>query len=298
MKIVGFEGGQQGEDWLRWRRNGIGASDISVIMGSTPYNTPLKLWELKCGFRQEEPLNAAMKHGIAHEDVARQWLNSHLQLNLQPVCVEDPEKSHYRASLDGFDFEHQVLVEIKCPISENVLDAAKSTQSVPQYWVDQMQWQIMLSEPKRAMLAMWDFRTNSCITLDMFGHGQRIKKMREKADDFWHCVQIGKAPEPGPTDYIELDDPQLMEYLEEYRDLAEKMKGLDARKKELRDKIADFGDDGNFRAHEFKVTRMPPQTTYDIQQMRYDGINVDKYKKTSDSIGYYKITYPKTKGKK
>lgn len=298
MKLVGFEGGQQGEDWLTWRRAGIGASDISIIMGSNPYSTSLKLWEIKCGYRQEDSLNAAMKHGIAHEDIARKWLNEKLQLRLQPVCVEDPEKSHFRASLDGFDFDQQVLVEIKCPISESVLDAARTTQSVPGYWLDQVQWQIMLTNPKRAILAMWDYRTNSCITLDMFGHPQSIKKMREKADDFWHSVQIGKAPEPGPTDYIEIDDPNLMAYLEEYRDLNEKAKGIDARKKELKDQIAEFGDDGNFKSQGYKVTRMAPPITYDVKQMRYDGINIDKYKKTANSIGYYKITYPKTKGRK
>ena len=122
MKIVSFDQGS--DSWLKWRKGGIGASDISIIMGSNPYKTPLQLWEIKCGYREEDVVNRAMQHGINHEDVARQWLNQNLQLHLQPVCVEDDDKSHFRASLDGYDFDHETLVEIKCPISEKVFDLA------------------------------------------------------------------------------------------------------------------------------------------------------------------------------
>ena len=37
------------EEWLQLRRNGIGGSDASVIMGKNPYRSILQLWEEKTG---------------------------------------------------------------------------------------------------------------------------------------------------------------------------------------------------------------------------------------------------------
>lgn len=295
MKIISFSDGQSGEEWLTWKKNGIGASDISVIMGSNPYSTRLQLWEKKCGFRQEDAMNSAMEHGIRTEDTVRQWVNQNYQLNLQPVCIEDEEKPHFRASLDGYDFDQKVLVEIKCPISEKVLDAARLTQSVPDYWFDQVQWQIMMCKPQKAMLVLWDFRHNSGICLDMFGNSTRIEDMRTNADKFWHNVQIGKAPEPEKGDYIEIEDDQLHELLVEYVELADKEKSYSARRKEVKKKIEEFGDDGNFTAYGFKVQRVASAPRYDIDQMKLDGLPVEKYLKKTDSIGWYRIIPPKGK---
>ena len=298
MKIITFPEGQGSEEWKKWRSQGIGASDIAIILGSNSYSTPLKLWELKCGYRQEERINSAMAHGIQNEDIARQWVNEHFQLNLKPICIEDGDNPIFRASLDGYDFNQQTLVEIKCPISESVLDKARLSQFIPDYWFDQMQWQIMISQPKRAILAIWDYRVQSCITVEMFGISSKIEKMREEAKQFWHSVQIGKQPETQSSDFIEIEDPLLHQYLLEYQSLIEKEKTYSKRKKELRSLITDFGDDGNFMAYGFKIKRIAPPVKYDIEQMRVDGMDVDKYVRKSDSIGSYRIYPPKTNNKK
>ena len=298
MKIISFPDGQGSEAWHKWRSGGIGASDIAVIMGSNPYETPLKLWEKKCGFRGENPINNAMQHGIDNEEIARQWINENKQLFLQPLCVEDDEDSIFRASLDGWDNNAKVLCEIKCPISEKVLENARISQSIPNYWYDQMQWQIMLSNPKRAFIALWDYRHNCCITLDMFGCNTRIKSMREKAKAFWHNVQIGKALEAEKSDYIEIEDDHLHALLLEYEDLTNRSRALNDRKKEIKAKIEEFGDDGNFTAYGFKMHRVQFPSKLDVEQMKLDGIDVELYMKKSSSIGYYKITPPKSQKKK
>ena len=286
MKIVTFSEGQSGHDWLAWRKNGIGSSDIGVINGSNPYKTPLQLWEIKCGFREEDPINAAMQHGITHEDIARQWINENFNLHLKPICVEDPEVDYFRASLDGFDFDHQVLVEIKCPVSESVLERARTSQAIPDYWIDQLQWGIMLTNPKRAIFALWDYRYEQCITLDMFGMTEQIQSLRVKAKAFWRHVQLGKPPEPSDKDYITVEDPQLHELLIEYKEIIRQEKQLGDRKKELKEQIIPFGKDYSFQAHGFKVKKMPGKGTYDMERMQLDGIDIDQYYKPSSSYSY------------
>ncbi len=293
MKIVTLPDGQGSKEWLEWRRNGIGASDISIIMGSNKYKSPLSLWDEKCGFKAEEEMNFAMEHGVRNEDVARQWVNENHQLNLEPLCVEDMEHSFFKASLDGYDMEGKVLCEIKCPVSDDILDKARENRSIPMYWQHQIQWQIMLTQPTRAFVAVWDYRYDSCVTIEAFAQPTLQKEMKEKAHEFWRGVQMGVPPKPTEKDYIHVDDPALKDLLNEYKDHDAVEKAAKERKKKLKEKIVEFGDDGNFTCGGFFISRCAPRVTYNMDQMRLDGIDVDGYAKKNNGIGYYKISCPK-----
>ncbi len=293
MKIISFGEGQSGEEWLEWRRNGVGASDLGVIMSSNVYKTLLTLWDEKCGFKGEDSINPAMAHGIKNEDRARQWLNKNQQLHLEPLCLEDMEHSHFRASLDGYDSEKKVLAEIKCPVSDDILDKARENRNLPLYWIHQIQWQIMLCKPVRAFIALWDYRYDSCITIEAFAQPTLQKEMREKATEFWRMVQMGIPPKPSVKDYIRVEDQELQDLLLEYQDHDRVSKAADIRKKELKSKIIEFGDDGNFTCNGYYITRCAPRMTYDLEKMRMDGIDIDRYAKKNKGIGYYRISCPK-----
>jgi len=293
MKIISFMEGQSGKDWLEWRRNGVGASDIGILMGSNMYKTMLTLWDEKCGFKGEDSITFPMAHGIKNESKAREWLNKNHDLNLEPLCVEDMKNSYFKASLDGYDSEKKVLAEIKCPVSENILDKAKENRNIPLYWLHQIQWQIMLCNPVRSFIAIWDYRNEECITVEAFAHPTLQQEMKEKAEEFWRRVQMGLPPKPSEKDYIHLDDPELKSILFEYSDHNEVEKAAHTKKKELRAKIIEYGDDGNFTCNGYYITRCSPRTIYNIEKMRSDGIEVDKYIKNNKGIGYYKISCPK-----
>ena len=51
------------EEWLASRRNGIGGSDASAILGVNPYSSPLKVYMDKIGKGVEEEENEAMRQG-------------------------------------------------------------------------------------------------------------------------------------------------------------------------------------------------------------------------------------------
>jgi len=290
MKTVSFTQGT--DEWLRWRRNGLGASDMGIIMGSNKFSTQLQLWDEKCGFSAPQPINPAMAHGIKNEGRARDWLNENQQLQLEPLCIEDIDSPHFKASLDGWDDDKKILAEIKCPVSDKILENAREHSSLPMYWQHQIQWQIMLCQPIRAFVAIWDYRCESCFTVEAFAQPTLQKEMREKAEEFWKLIQRGAPPKPSSKDYIRVDDPHLKELLEEYSDHDDVAKAADARKKELKKEIVDFGDDGNFTAFGYFMTRCAPRITYDMEQMRMDGIAVDKYIKKNNGIGFYKINRP------
>ena len=51
------------DEWLESRRNGIGGSDASAILGVNPYSSPLKVYMDKIGKGVEEEENEAMRQG-------------------------------------------------------------------------------------------------------------------------------------------------------------------------------------------------------------------------------------------
>ena len=54
---------QSREEWLEYRRKGIGGSDSATIVGMNPYATPFSLWAEKCGLLPEKEDTEAMRIG-------------------------------------------------------------------------------------------------------------------------------------------------------------------------------------------------------------------------------------------
>jgi len=234
----------------------------------------------------------AMQHGIDHEDEALAWVNSKQELSLVPICAEDDTIPYFKASLDGWDEEKKIVCEVKYPVSFKTIDNAKEGIIHP-YWIDQVLWQAMVSDALEAFIAIWDFRNQTCIIEEIHIDKVRILEMRRKGHEFWKGVKYGKPPAISDKDYITIEDTDLQSYLFRYQHLDQKIKGLEFQKKDVKSLIEDFGDDGNFTAYGFKIVRCPSRVSYDMEKMKSDGIDVEKYQKKSDSIGYYKIILPK-----
>ncbi len=292
MKIVNHRQGS--DEWLAWRNDGLGASEIGILMGSNLFKTPLQLWNLKCGYTQGDPINRAMQHGIDNEDRVRQKMNTKFGLELMPLCIEDSENPYMKASLDGFDLTELVLCEIKCPISVSTLDCARRNQIVPNYWFDQIQWQIMLSKPKRAFIALWDYRTDEDIVIDISPLPERIEEMRKVAKKFWGQVQRGEPPTPQKGDFLQRDDDPLKNLLDEYCGHYNQEKISKKHKEEIKNRIIRLCEGKDVKCQGWTISESAPRISYDIEKMRASGIEVDRYIKTSKVSVTYRITAPRT----
>lgn len=291
MKIIDIKQGSQ--EWLKWRKEGLGASDIPIIMKESPYKTPLQLWEEKCGFNQFNEMNNAMKHGILTEGKARDQFNEEYSLNIKSLCIEDDEKPYLKASLDGWDEDKKILAEIKCPTSSEIIRALYEEEKYPNYWYIQIQWQAFLTKPEKIYLIVWDWQLERNIVIEIKENPELHYRMKEEAIKFWNLIITGKEPEATDSDYVDVEDPQLELLLAEYEAADNKEKKYKLLKKGLKDKIVEFGDDGSFQAYGAKIKRCYPSVTYDYKKMKSDGIDIEKYKKEFNSIGFYKIMLPK-----
>lgn len=282
MKVVDIEPGSP--EWHEWRSQGIGASDIGVIMEDNPYETPYQLWEKKCGYGKPTPLSAPMKWGIQNEDKARQWINAHENLNLVPICVECTENTHFRASLDGWDINQRVLVEIKCPTTEATIDRARTHSAIHSYWYDQIQWQMMIANADRAYFALYDPRVQGCVILQQWPDIKLQRRMREKAEEFWKRVVTGNGPPLSDRDYKEVENTELEVLLKNYELADLQSKEGSAKKRELRDLIYSYGGGDNFKAYGWAVRFQRGRKTYDYKQMEKDGIDLALYEKRGEPL--------------
>lgn len=291
FNIVSFKEGQKGRDWLEWRRMGVGASDISVLMGTNPYQTPKELWDIKCGFQSEEKVNFAMQRGIDAEPKARKWVEKNLDLNLKPVCIVHPKNAHFKASLDGFDFEKRVLVEIKSPSSKKIQELAFKHHRVPDYWLHQVQWQAFLCEPTETYIAVWNFDKKECEVITIFPSRRIQERMVEVANKFWKNVQFGKPPSLTEKDIIQLKDSDLDRLLEDFEYHAFKKTHAANECLKIKEKILPYIKEGKrFKTTRFNINKVAIPKRYDYGKMQTDGIDIDKYLKPLKNTFSVRIT--------
>lgn len=119
FRFVDFEQGSY--EWKKWRRDGIGASDAGCIWSHHvgepelwPYGTLDELIREKTrGVQREQTY--AMRRGNRLEPIARDLFTRRTGIPVRPVCVQSIELPWLRASLDGWRWKGQVVLEIKAP---------------------------------------------------------------------------------------------------------------------------------------------------------------------------------------
>lgn len=149
---------QGSREWLDFRKDKISATDASIIMGTNPYKTPLKLWRQKMGIDDPDFVNPAMLRGSALEPKARKAFEEWYDLDLEPVVIVHDSIPWIMASLDGYDGRH--LLEIKCP-GEKVYAECKAG-NIPKYWLTQIQHQLICTGLTWAYLYIYDGTDGFC----------------------------------------------------------------------------------------------------------------------------------------
>jgi putative phage-type endonuclease len=122
MNIIDLE--QRSDAWLEWKKSKISASEIAIVMGLSPYETPWRLWATKKGLLAEKDLNKnpLVKQGVVNEDRIRRITEEETGLILMPICAEHDKYSVISASFDGLDTDDPVPYEFKWP-SDKVWDS-------------------------------------------------------------------------------------------------------------------------------------------------------------------------------
>lgn len=129
------------EEWLDWRRTGIGASDVPKILGTSHYGDREDVIESKL-FVLQQLDSGAMERGRRLEVVARKLYCERYSVTVRPTFIQHSEYPWMIASLDGLSEDRQLAVEIKAPNATYHTLALRG--KLPLQYLDQCQYQLLI----------------------------------------------------------------------------------------------------------------------------------------------------------
>lgn len=218
------------QQWLDWRRKGVGSSDSPIIMGVSPWSTRYQLWEQKISGKETE-CNYAMQRGTNLEEPARQCFENMMDVEVFPKNVEHKKFPWMRASFDGIDLDGKVLVEIKCPLKKENHELAKQGK-VPEVYYPQLQHQLEVSGLDG--MYYFSFDGSEGVIVEVERDQKYIDKMIKEEEGFWACVSNKTPPPLSSRDCIDLENDK------EWRSLAVQWKSISEKKRDLAEQLKDI----------------------------------------------------------
>lgn len=187
---------QGSEEWLAWRRKGIGASDAPIIMGASPYSNITTLFAQKMGRAPETVSNWAMERGQRLEPKARAKYELLYDLEMPPMLFEHPTIPQLRASLDGCNVEKRIILEIKYVGKANHELAKQGT--VPPHYEWQLDHQLMVTGFELVhYVSYFEEKDGSGADLTLVEYkrsSDREAILLENELRFWECMQKDIQP--------------------------------------------------------------------------------------------------------
>lgn len=194
IKVVSTESMSR-EEWLMWRRKGIGGSDASIVCGLNKYKSPVELWMDKLGMLDPTEAGESAYWGNILEPIVREEFTKrtgHI-VSIEKSLLQHPEHSFMLANVDGI---------VNDPIHGNCIFEAKTSSvfrteewenTIPEEYQLQVQHYMAVTGFKGAYIAVliggnqfkWHFIKRDDEVIDM------LIKLEES---FWRHVQSNTPP--------------------------------------------------------------------------------------------------------
>ena len=188
-------------EWLDYRRAGIGSSEIATIVGLNPYETPYQLWRRKIGLDEPKSETFAMKAGHYLEDAVSQfWSDATgrqiIKASAGDWIVRNDEKPFVQVSPDRTYWlddnrsnDNKGILE--CKTTQRAIDA----DDLPKTWFCQVQYQLGGAEIQQGSIA-WLTAGREFGYQDLTLVPDFYAWLVEEAERFWvDNVMGGKEPD-------------------------------------------------------------------------------------------------------
>lgn len=201
---ISFKGTQDeiNAQWLEYRKNGIGGSEASSILGFNPYSSPLDVWLEKTGRSEHEDISdkPSVYWGNVLEDVvATEFKKRHPEFTVREPKAMFVSKRHrfMFASCDRLVFDRprarrpHAILEIKTAGAYRADDWA---DGVPDYYLPQVVHYMAVLDADLAYVAVLiggsDYR-EYVVKRDE----EDIRALIEAEEAFWNYVETDTMPE-------------------------------------------------------------------------------------------------------
>ena len=238
------------EDWLSYRKLGIGGSDASVVCGISRYRSPVELWMNKTGQLPDEEAGEAAYWGTKLEVLVREefTMRTGIEVSLVKQILQSEEHSFMLANLDGI-CEHPV--HGPCVFEAKTASAYKSgeweSDSIPDEYTLQVQHYMAVTGYKGAYIAVliggntfkWKFvkRDEELISMlirletDFWNHVQQRTPPPLDGSDASAAFLRSFFPDSVPSSQISLPS-QASDLIEQYRIFSGEMEKAAEKKQE------------------------------------------------------------------
>ncbi len=186
------------EEWLKFRRHGIGSSDASTAVGLNPYMSRLELWMEKTGRMEQQPNNDAIYWGTMLEPLVAQEYSKRTGFKVARV------NAIHQHSTEKFMLANLDRQVVGCADGPGILECKTSgyysgkywEEGVPEWYQIQVLHQLAVTGRKWADVAVLiggqDFRIFR-INRDE----DMIQNLISLEGEFWELV---KSDTPPPAD--------------------------------------------------------------------------------------------------
>ena len=249
------------QQWLDWRRGGLGASDAPIVMGVSPFKTLRQLWEDKVHGKEEED-NPGMKRGREMEEEARRSFEKIMDVSVFPTRKVHKDMDWLRATLDGIDLDEKVMVEIKCPNKED--HALALSKKVPEKYYPQCQHQMLVTGLSSMYYFSYDGENG--VVLELRRNDDYIAEMLEKEKAFWSKV-VNKTPlEFSEEDFLDLNNNIAWEqHAKAWRETKNELKRLEDKEKVIRQEMLKASNNKNAFGYGVKMAKSVCQGAIDYK---------------------------------
>lgn len=249
-------------EWLEYRKDGIGSSEVATILGLNPWETQYQLWRRKKGLDAPKDETFAMKAGHYLEDAVSQfWADETGRVVIKSSAgdwlYKNTEKGFLQASPDrtfwipGMPKNNDNKGILECKTTQMSIDA----DDLPKHWFCQVQYQLGVAELQQGSLA-WLCSGREFGYKDIAFVPDFYGWMIEEIERFWVDNIIGNV-EPAATNVqdvllkynrhtdgkvIEVDDEIFKAYTK-LKEVRKELAAVENQKDELEAKIKmGFGD--------------------------------------------------------
>lgn len=236
MKIINLV--QKSPEWLEFRMNGVGGSDIaSIAKIKGAFKSYNELLSFKLGLQKEvqnEFIQNLFRQGNEWEEVVRDHFNNNGYKFEQIVACRDDNERLF-ASLDGIDFERELVLEIKFCSTKSKFEEYKEKN--PKHYVAQVQWELFVTGFKRAVLA---YVHDGDIFLSHIHADEKMQnELLDEALKFLKVVDDSKAGSAlAPIKMIESDDMDKLALLKKTeQEMSDQLKVVQAEIKKIAEKL-------------------------------------------------------------
>ena len=269
-------------EWLEARRQCITGTDISAIIGLNKWSSPMNVFLDKLGLSKEKHENPAMQWGKILEPViaARYEEETGSKLTKGEFII----KGIYGGTPDYLSSSR--LIEIKTAGQFTAHSWGEpGTDQVPESYLCQVQWYMMLTDMQKADLAVLiggnDYRVYHIIRND-----DLITLMTDAAETFWNKHIVTEVPPAldssnGTKEYLESLYPksrgttihateQVADIAFVYHKLCKELKEVEEKKIGMENQLKyEIGDNDGIQHATFKSTW---KITKDIERINYESL--------------------------